>query len=199
MMRTVFDGDDGVRNVSRVGVALVLVLLATACGDDSAMVSEAAGAGRGPTSTDWAGSGAGAAAPRRWMGIQSCRGSVDFMAIDTTSEEAFVTSFTKNKTRVQLAGVDVGPSPEYSCRGLEFEGVLTRTDGMRVDFESSKQASCTSAAGRQLLVGRLAGHSFDGRPYIGQSLDFSVRIEEAEGPDAGFSPTHFDCTFDLEM
>jgi hypothetical protein len=85
-----------------------------------------------------------------------------------------------------------------SCLRLEFEGVVTRSDDASSFFESNKQVDCISETGRQLLVGRLDGHDYDGRPAIGHSLEFSLQIQEPESPDGGFSPTLVKCTFDLE-
>lgn len=204
-MRRASVDDFRVPNGLMSGAALLLALFATACGDDQVeqmngpSLVGTAGVGAGPDPMGRAGAPpTSASRARAWTGIRSCSGSVDFEEIETTSDETSVASFKKSNTRITLSGVDVGPSPELSCR-LDLEGVVTMSDAKSSFFESNKQVECTSGTGRQLRVGDLDGHDFDGRPSIGYSLDFSLRIQEPEDPDAGFSPTFVNCTFDLEM
>lgn len=182
--------------------ALLLTTLIAACGDanDEAFpTDEALG--------DIAGAGA-IGAPKRWAGTQSCAGSGDdFKALDTTSTEAVVESFSKTKTRVAITGVDVGPTDAYSCAGVSFEGVVTDADKSHVSFEAAtedaaRQLRCSSKTGRALLVGWLRGYDSDLSQLDGPwNLHFRVRIEEPndDTADAGgrVSRVNIRCDFDF--
>jgi hypothetical protein len=100
-----------------------------------------------------------------------------------------------------VQGVNVGPTPELSCRGLVLEGVVTESDTTIVSFESSEQVACTSANGVKLVVAELQGDLFKSLGVGPDDLKFSVRVEESERPEAGFSlrPLSVRCDFDLEM
>lgn len=183
-------------------VLLLATLLAACSGtsDEAFLANEALSGGA---------AGAGAtSALKRWAGTQSCTGSGDdSKAIDTTSAEAFVDSFTKTKTRVAITGVDVGPTDAYSCAGLSFHGVVTDADTSHVSFEAatedaSRQLHCSSKTGRALRVGWLRGYDSDLSQLDGPwNLHFRVRIEEPTDDlaDAGvrISRVNIRCDFDF--
>ena len=187
---------------------LVLAVLCTACGDsepprniiDAAEMSRPAGGGPAPTP----------ARKPMWSGIETCSGSsAELKSIDKTSEQTSIADFVKTTTRASLVGIDVGPTPEYSCDQLSFDAVVTSTTGRDVHFESAsdeplRQSLCASATGKPLLVGWLDGYDLDLRQLGGPwTLKFQLRITEPIDPEAdpldALRRADIRCQFELEL
>jgi hypothetical protein len=170
------------RNIHDV-VAVGLVLAVMGCGsaEEAALLQQAATAG------------SGALRPLHWSGVQSCKGkagSDDVLSSDQTELD----NYTATKTQVQLRGLRVGPSSEYSCGPLDVDGAVTRVSGGGRFFESPKHTACTSASGHALVVSQVEGYDLDQRMAgsIGQwDLSFDVRIDAEDAPaDAGAAEHH---------
>jgi hypothetical protein len=144
----------------------------------------------------------------KWSGIQSCSGYKDNKSIDKTTTETHITSFMRSKTGVSLTGVTVGPSPEYTCENMMFDGVITDSSGSTLFFfesassQAEKQQRCKSKTGQALIVGWLNGSDTDLRSLGSDwSVKFELRIEEPAAPDAGVSISRLTvtCKFELQL
>lgn len=181
-----------IRDVVAIGVALA----ALGCGsaEEAALLEQAAMAG------------SGAMAPLHWRGIQSCKGKVGHEDV-LSSEQTELDHYTASTTQVQLRGLLVGPSSDYSCGPLDVDGVVTRISGGAKFFESPMKRTCASASGGALVVSQLDGYDLDQRMAgsIGQwDLSFDVKLEAEEAPaDAGVAEpaanTSIACHFELTL
>jgi len=186
-------------------IVAVVVFIAACGSEDDAEPALGAHVDIGAIDHASAGSGA-AAAPQRWRGLQVCSGSTAEGILDTTSEEVTITAYTKTTTRVRLAGVPVGPSPDYSCGVLDYEAVVrSNSSGTQFDGGSAKQA-CTSSSGRVLVVGNLSGYDSDTRSKVASAslgdwlLKFSLNIQEPAQGDAGaLRRAYINCNFELTL
>lgn len=182
------------RNIRDV-VAVGFVLAAGGCGsvEEAALLQGAALAG------------SEAMAPLHWRGVQSCKGKAGNEDV-LSSETAALDDYAPSKTQVQLRGLLVGPSPEYSCGPLDVDGVVTRISGGAKFFESPMKPTCASANGQALVVSKLDGYDLDQRMAgsVGQwDLSFDVEIEAEASADAGAPgptiKTNITCHFDLTL
>jgi hypothetical protein len=146
--------------------------------------------------------GSASVRPPRWSGIQSCRGSINGKEVET-SEEASIDAYTKTATRVQLKGIHVGPSDDFSCGALDFDAVVTMSTDLTM-FENDMQQPCTSPAGRALVVDGFDGHGIDipaqpGGPRLDPTLQFKINLRELPVDGGSEADTLIVCDFELTL
>jgi hypothetical protein len=188
---------------------IALATSTTACGDDSASTTDVQ-----PLARMVAGAVASEPVKKVWSGIQSCSGQdrtdEGLKALDKTSSETTIATFSKSTTHVTITGVTVGPTAEYSCSKLSLEGVVTDAQDVSnlyfgsASDDADRQSPCTSATGKPLIVGWLDGYDSDLSSIGGpRKLHFSVLTEQPfdKTGDAGlpFSDLRIKCNFDLEL
>ena len=174
-------------------LALVILIAAQGCGTDLE-----------PGSFNAATAGAAAAPLGRWTGIQSCKGTIGKKDI-VSSDDATIDHYTPSKTRVQVEGVIVGPSADYSCGPLDFEGVVTMASGGGTFFESPTEVSCSSPGGRTLVVSEFDGYDLDQRSAAAAGgkwnlkFDLHVTDEAADGGVVEQTRADITCHFEFTL
>jgi hypothetical protein len=141
----------------------------------------------------------------RWTGTQFCTGNADGEPLKT-SEETELAAYEKSRTRVNFLGLNVGPSKDYSCEGLDLEALVAMSDKSGAFFEGGDAVACTSETGKRLTAQVGIGHDTDLRwiePSDAPTLSFDVALREVEDASDGGLATHLPaflrCSFDLKL
>jgi hypothetical protein len=65
--------------------------------------------------------------------------------------------YRKTATKVELRGVYIGPSSEFSCGPFDFEAIVTHDAGGLTMFRRDAEEPCVSPTGQSLVVNGLSG------------------------------------------
>jgi hypothetical protein len=134
------------------------------------------------------------AKPSAWTGSQVCRGTALGMDVPTTALATVIEDIVVTTRAVTMSPVTVGIGDDYSCSGLELQGVVTRRVAGIPHFAFQDEEYCVSPNGRALRV-----KSADEGLLIDASASFQLELELDPPPVQLEQVVRITCTFELQQ